>query len=145
MGIISGQYEANRQDKNWLAATKTVCMQIRDKLMELKSFQDTSISVLKAVALTIHHEIPQEPTQNHTTTDDHFGLEPQGIAYALTGNTYRHKEAIKQAGASWDKGMKKWIIRGSDKAKFERLIPSVNSSASLVPMLMLRGCYALTN
>lgn len=130
MGILPGQYEANRHDKNWLAATNPVCMQIRAKLMELKSFQDASISLNPAMATTTHQEIPQESTQNHAATDDHLGLEPHGKAYALTGNTHKHKEAIKQAGASWNKGLKKWIIRGSDKAKFERLIAHVNSSAS---------------
>lgn len=130
MGILPGQYEANRHDKNWLAATNPVCMQIRAKLMDLKSFKDASISVNPAMAMTTHHEIPQEPTQNHAATDDHLGLEPHGKAYALTGNTHKHKEAIKQAGASWNKGLKKWIIRGSDKATFERLIVNLNSSAS---------------
>jgi hypothetical protein len=130
MGILPGQYEANRHDKNWLAATNPVCMQIRAKLMELKSFQDASTSVDTAMAMTTHHEVAQERAQDHAATDHHLGLEPHGKAYALTGNTHKHKEAIKQAGASWNKGLKKWIIRGSDKATFERLIASVNSSAS---------------
>ena len=74
-------------------------------------------------------EVKHELSHDHAATDQHLGLEPHGKAYALTGNTHKHKEAIKQAGASWNKGLKKWIIRGSDKAKFERLIADVNDSA----------------
>jgi len=132
MGIMPGQYEANRHDKNWLAATNPVCMQIRAKLIELKSFQDAAVNTPPATATTMAsssgQEVKHDLSHDHAATDQHLGLEPHGKAYALTGNTHKHKEAIKQAGASWNKGLKKWIIRGSDKAKFERLIADVNDS-----------------
>ncbi len=128
MGILPGQYEANRHDQNWLAATNPVCMQIRAKLIELKSFQDATVNAATAVDSSTNHEIKHAISHDHTATDQHLGLEPHGKAYALTGNTHKHKDAIKQAGASWNKGLKKWIIRGSDKIKFERLIADVNSS-----------------
>ncbi len=137
MGIMPGQYEANRHDKNWLAATNPVCMQIRAKLMELKSFQDATVNTPVVTATTmasspvqeVKQEVKHDLSHDHAAPDQHLGLEPHGKAYALTGNTHKHKEAIKQAGASWNKGLKKWIIRGSDKAKFERLIADVNDSA----------------
>jgi len=133
MGIMPGQYEANRHDKNWLAATNPVCMQIRAKLMELKSFQDAAVNTPPATATAMAsnaaQEVKHDLSHDHAATDQHLGLEPHGKAYALTGNTHKHKEAIKQARASWNKGLKKWIIRGSDKAKFERLIADVNDSA----------------
>jgi hypothetical protein len=128
MGILPGQYEANRHDQNWLAATNPVCMQIRAKLIELKSFQDATVNASTAVDSSTNHEIKHAISHDHAATDQHLGLEPHGKAYALTGNTHKHKDAIKQAGASWNKGLKKWIIRGSDKAKFERLIADVNGS-----------------
>ncbi|HCU85487.1 nucleotide-binding protein [Methylophilus sp. UBA6697] len=128
MGILPGQYEANRHDQNWLAATNPVCMQIRAKLIELKSFQDATVNASTAVDSSTNHEIKHAISHDHTATDQHLGLEPHGKAYALTGNTHKHKDAIKQAGASWNKGLKKWIIRGSDKIKFERLIADVNGS-----------------
>lgn len=128
MGILPGQYEANRHDQNWLAATNPVCMQIRAKLIELKSFQDATVNASTAVDSSTSHEIKHAISHDHTATDQHLGLEPHGKAYALTGNTHKHKDAIKQAGASWNKGLKKWIIRGSDKIKFERLIADVNGS-----------------
>lgn len=132
MGIMPGQYEANRHDKNWLAATNPVCMQIRAKLIELKSFQDAAVNTPPATATTMAsssgQEVKHDLSHDHAATDQHLGLEPHGKAYALTGNTHKHKEAIKQAGASWNKGLKKWIIRGSDKVKFERLIADVNDN-----------------
>jgi len=128
MGILPGQYEANRHDQNWLAATNPVCMQIRAKLIELKSFQDATVNASTAVDSSTSHEIKHAISHDHAATDQHLGLEPHGKAYALTGNTHKHKDAIKQAGASWNKGLKKWIIRGSDKIKFERLIADVNGS-----------------
>jgi len=128
MGILPGQYEANRHDQNWLAATNPVCMQIRAKLIELKSFQDATVNAATAVDSSTNHEIKHAISHDHLATDQHLGLEPHGKAYALTGNTHKHKDAIKQAGASWNKGLKKWIIRGSDKIKFERLIADVNGS-----------------
>ncbi|WP_024931149.1 nucleotide-binding protein [Methylophilus sp. OH31] len=128
MGILPGQYEANRHDQNWLAATNPVCMQIRAKLIELKSFQDATVNASTAVDSSTNHEIKHVISHDPTATDQHLGLEPHGKAYALTGNTHKHKDAIKQAGASWNKGLKKWIIRGSDKIKFERLIADVNGS-----------------
>ncbi|WP_047517776.1 nucleotide-binding protein [Methylophilus sp. Q8] len=127
MGILPGQYEANRHDQNWLAATNPVCMQIRAKLIELKSFQDATVNAATTVDST-SQEMKHAISHDHAATDQHLGLEPHGKAYALTGNTHKHKDAIKQAGASWNKGLKKWIIRGSDKIKFERLIADVNGS-----------------
>jgi len=127
MGILPGQYEANRHDQNWLAATNPVCMQIRAKLIELKSFQDATVNAATTVD-SPSQEMKHAISHDHLATDQHLGLEPHGKAYALTGNTHKHKDAIKQAGASWNKGLKKWIIRGSDKIKFERLIADVNSS-----------------
>jgi hypothetical protein len=103
-------------------------MQIRAKLIELKSFQDATVNASTAVDSSTNHEIKHAISHDHAATDQHLGLEPHGKAYALTGNTHKHKDAIKQAGASWNKGLKKWIIRGSDKAKFERLIADVNGS-----------------
>jgi len=128
MGILPGQYEANRHDQNWLAATNPVCMQIRAKLIELKSFQDATVNAATTITSSTGQEAKHEISHDHAATDQHLGLEPHGKAYALTGNTHKHKDAIKQAGASWNKGLKKWIIRGSDKIKFERLIADVNGS-----------------
>jgi hypothetical protein len=134
MGIMPGQYEANRHDKNWLAATNPVCMQIRAKLIELKSFQDATMNAPASTVSTratpgTGQEIKHDTSHDHAAADQPLGLEPHGKAYALTGNTHKHKDAIKHAGASWNKGLKKWIIRGSDKTKFERLIADVNGSA----------------
>jgi len=129
MGILPGQYEANRHDKNWLAATNPVCMQIRAKLMELKSFQDAAVatSLSKPQPLVAATAIDTPPAEAQTVAQG-LTLEPHGKAYAVTGNTHKHKEAIKQAGASWNKGLKKWIIRGSDKSKFEQLIAGINDT-----------------
>ncbi len=126
MGILPRQYEANRADKNWLAATKPVCMHIRAKLWELKSFQDAIVASRSGISQADSH------ASNHEAAISALGLglEVHDKGYALTGNTHPHKEALKQAGASWHKGLKKWLIRGSDKAKFERLITSLNANAS---------------
>jgi cold shock CspA family protein len=45
MGVTPGKYESSRRDKNWLAATNPVCMQIRAKLAEQKSFQDALVNL----------------------------------------------------------------------------------------------------
>ncbi len=122
MGVTPGQYEAGRRDKNWLAATTPVCMQIRAKLVELKSFQDAN-SVLTPALKTI---VTVDPVELDAQQDDVLSLKAHGKAFVIDGNSKKHKDALKTEGASWNNGLKKWIIKGSDKVKFENLIQSLN-------------------
>ncbi|MDI3301432.1 MULTISPECIES: nucleotide-binding protein [Burkholderia cepacia complex] len=120
MGVTPGQYEAGRRDKNWLAATNPVCMQIRAKLIEHKSFQDA------ALATGAPGKVSGKSTAQATQADEPLSLEAHGKAFVINGNSKKHKDELKAAGASWNQGLKKWLIRGVDKAKFEVIIEQLN-------------------
>jgi len=129
MGVLPVQYDANRADKNWLAATDSVCMQIRAKLYAIKSFQDAIVTSVPVISKAASHVSDHASNHEAAISALGLGLEVHDKGYALTGNTHPHKDAIKQAGARWHKGLKKWLIRSSDKAQFERLIASLNANA----------------
>lgn len=130
MGVTPGQYEAGRRDKNWLAATNPVCMQIRAKLVELKSFQDAAQAIASPQSVPSATSLPATSNQDSsacaTTTDEPLSLEAHGKAFVINGNSWKHKDKLKAAGASWNKGLQKWLIRGVDKAKFDELIVQLN-------------------
>lgn len=135
MGVTPGQYEAGRRDKNWLAATNPVCMQIRAKLVELKSFQDA------AQAGSLSRSVPgmasplAEPTSSPppagivATVDEPLFLEAHGKGFVIKGSTKKYKDELKAAGASWNYGLQGWLIRGKDKSKFDELIEQLNDKA----------------
>lgn len=125
MGVTPGQYEAGRQDKNWLAATNPVCMQIRARLIDLKSFQDATIVQVQPEAPIV------ASTQLSETNgaDEPLSLEAHGKGFVINGNSFKHKDRIKSEGATWNKTLQKWIIRGVDKSKFDTLILELNSES----------------
>ncbi|NSX02287.1 nucleotide-binding protein [Cupriavidus gilardii] len=133
MGITPGQYEAGRRDKNWLAATNPACMQIRAKLLELKSFQDAPQSIASPWTASNATAVPgaagSASAASATTADEPLTLAAHGKAFVINGSSRKHKDELKAAGASWNKGLQKWVIRGVDKAKFDELIGRLNSEA----------------
>ncbi|AUZ48050.1 nucleotide-binding protein [Pseudomonas orientalis] len=121
MGITPGQYESGRRDKNWLAATNPVCMQIRAKLLELKSFQDAVPETSPSIELTSEEQAPVEEAYVPLT------LEAYGKGHVVNGSSMVHKAELKKAGAKWNGTLKKWIIRGIDKDAFDALILKLNA------------------
>jgi cold shock CspA family protein len=67
MGVTPGSFESGRRDKNWLAATNPVCMQIRARLIEQKSFQD-ALAAQSATAKTV----PSSTTESRPTPENHI-------------------------------------------------------------------------
>lgn len=52
--------------------------------------------------------------------------------YILTGNTYAHREAIKDAGGKWDPALKAWIVpNGTTMRERQQQAGSVRLLANL--------------
>lgn len=56
---------------------------------------------------------------------EYEGFQRSGVGYVHTGNTYRHKEAIKEAGGRWNMALHAWLapepIKGLDGVRITEL------------------------
>lgn len=78
-----------------------------DRLEEDKSNVQDSTTVFDPASFS------QEMLQGDTNSKNSTGVSGSGEGFRVRGNTYKHKEMIKQLGGRWNSQDKEWVFRES--------------------------------
>lgn len=120
-GVTPGRYESERSDGNWAAALNPTCMQIKQQVDRLKSFQDAvpPKTPSKTKATTTKGSAPPAPSDSGDIRAQFYKK-----SILITGDTKSQKERIKAIG-SWNRGLSGWVVPRSKEKLLREEFPEL--------------------
>ncbi|WP_156382309.1 MULTISPECIES: nucleotide-binding protein [unclassified Aureimonas] len=150
MGITAGQYEGDRQDRNWHSALGPACGQIARQMAILKSFQDSRgedtvppapqpkvESKPSSTVADSRKTIIKKSSRHQVYNEPSAELDGNGIkaskyknAYLLEGETKPCKEMIKELGGRWIGALNGWTVSPAALASLVERLPKIEINES---------------